>query len=377
MEDAFKRVRTCAEHGFALSPEGACVRCEAEATRVRRRRAVAQLGAGGVFLLTLLGAGALRARSHRAAANERVATESPGPSSSATLATNASGHPLNPTSSSSTDAVLHAWKTELARAEAERSEVVAAEASAQAAAEKQRLIDAYRIPDAGRAPAPRAPPRPAYAGVTPHDGWPSLPYEQFLPDTADTSRRQALWPLFHQAEAEAQAFAVPGDPWVPITRVEYGSERHAGEWSTTGVIQMKEGKDAGLMFHEIFHAAFHKSEFNSSHTDRDGTWNEAFCDAFRYFAERQLLSERSGWVDKIDRMTTLTSEDAPDDGDGYSTRKYKYPASLIVKRAGGPNGSLGTLRGLWYELITLRRQGGGAPVLDQFFGYAPPQRRDD
>jgi hypothetical protein len=137
------------------------------------------------------------------------------------------------------------------------------------------------------------------------------------------------------------------------------------------------------MFHEMFHPVFHPSEFHLmpngviSHTDRDGAWSEAWCDAFRYYAERELLPEpRSGWVQRLDRLTQMTEAQVMAEGDSFTKRKYTYPASLIVKRNGGANGSMTTLRALWFDLIAKRAQA-GAPVMDAFFGFAPPLHKGD
>ncbi len=52
----------CLEHGFALSPEGTCIRCVNEAARAARRARRVRLALGGIFLVSLLGFGAARAR---------------------------------------------------------------------------------------------------------------------------------------------------------------------------------------------------------------------------------------------------------------------------------------------------------------------------
>jgi hypothetical protein len=156
--------------------------------------------------------------------------------------------------------------------------------------------------------------------------------------------------------------------WVPIERVEYAPAHVSGEWSTSGVIRIKPGKDAGLLFHEVFHP---KSG------DRDGAWAEAFCDAFRYYAEREFLPPpESKWARHIDRLASMSEERALKGRKDWVKLKYHYPAALIVKRLGGPNGSIESLRALWFQLLDLRRQRGG-PVMDDFFGFAPPLHKSD
>ncbi len=386
MGHGYKQVQTCAEHGFALSPDGTCIRCAREETSLAGRATAVRLAIGGAFVLALVGIGAAWAHVR---ASDRAIREGPGaawpptvaerslPPSSApppprAQADDADGAPPAGSSSARHD-VLKEWEAERARVEAKRAAELAEEAIAQEAAEKRRFDEAYRLPDAGQ---PVAAPV-ARSRIIPYEGWPSLTYAGFLADSSDRARRERFWPLFHQAEAEAQAFATSREQWVPIIRVEYGAQGTAsGDWTTSGVIQMKPDKDAGLMFHEIFHPAFHKSEFHVSQDDRDGAWSEAFCDAFRYYAERQLLPEpRSGWVRRLDRLTTMTESQALADT-SFSRRKYTYPASVIVKRVGGPSGSMASLRALWFQLIVMRRQT-GTTVMDQFFGFAPPLHKED
>ncbi len=215
---------------------------------------------------------------------------------------------------------------------------------------------------------------------------PSLPYGEFLANAEDEGKRQLFWSLFNRAEPEARSFASTSARWVPIAGVEYGQPGHAaGDWSPSGVIVMKHENDPGVMFHEIFHPAFHLSEFHLvedgtiSHTDRDGAWSEAWCDGFRYYAERTYLApgQQSGWVGRLERIMSQTESEAlGSNGGGWNKRKYTYPASLIVKKAGGQNGSMATLHALWNQLRAMRAQR-GAPVMDQFFGFVPPLHKRD
>jgi hypothetical protein len=210
------------------------------------------------------------------------------------------------------------------------------------------------------------------------NGWPELPYGDFLANADDEGRRQMFWSLFNKVEPEARAFPTSPDRWVPVIRVEYGVRgRVSGDWSPSGVVQLKPENDPGVMFHELFHPAFHLSEFHPTHMDRDGAWSEAWCDAFRYYAEREFLpAPPSAWVNRIDRLMGMTQAQIFAEGDGFAKRKYTYPASLIVKSLGGPSGSIATLRGLWRRLVAMRSQS-GAPVMDDFFGFAPPVHEGD
>ncbi len=155
MANEYKQVQTCAVHGFALPPDGRCVRCRNDAARAEHRSRLVRLAAGGVLALALVGSTTTWAvaRGGRVAPPPRhdelsyistdppmrersVATRDPSPPAAAPLP------PVSP----STHAVLDAWQVELARAEAARAAEVAAEAVAQAAAEKQRIADALVVP---------------------------------------------------------------------------------------------------------------------------------------------------------------------------------------------------------------------------------------
>jgi len=164
-------------------------------------------------------------------------------------------------------AVLDAWKQELARIEAKRAKELAEEAERQAAVERKRLVDLHR-------------PVATFARGE-SESWPSLDYDAFLADDGDLERRQELWLLFRPAEREARAFATSRERWLPIRGVSLGAHGHLlGKWSTNRFIQLQTDSDASVRFHEVFHPVFHASELNAGKGDRDGAWNEAFCDAF-------------------------------------------------------------------------------------------------
>jgi hypothetical protein len=199
---------------------------------------------------------------------------------------------------------------------------------------------------------------------------PLMPYSAFLPNGDDEGKRQAAWVLYQGAEREARTFA-PGR-WIPVVGVLYSSaDRGAADWSAnTRLIHMQDKYDATTLFHEVFHPAFHNSEFNPRPFDRDNAWNEAFCNAFRYYAEKELLPAQTDWARKFDRIATMSQAEGLGNGDNRM-RKYVYPAALVIKRAGGQRGSMDTFRTMWFELIAMRRQR-GAPVLDEVFGFSPP-----
>ncbi len=199
--------------------------------------------------------------------------------------------------------------------------------------------------------------------------WPSVPYGSFLADSDDEAKRQQLWSLFHAVEREAHAFVLSPDKWVTLVEVKLVPQQSlAGEWTTSGVIHMKPDNTPGVMFHEVFHTAFHRSVL---HAGKDVHWGEAFCDAFRYAAERELLPPPpSSWANSITRFTTMTEAQAMAPGNGSLgwKRAYGYPASIVVKRSGG---TMEGLRKLWFELVALKQQR-GTDVLDGYFGWVAP-----
>jgi len=210
----------------------------------------------------------------------------------------------------------------------------------------------------------------APVAATPDPTWPSVPYSDFMAATQDQARRQAFWSLFRAAEREAHQFPTSPARWVPLRRViDLPPGGATGEWTTSGTIELKPDHNVGTMFHEIFHTVVHLSEFHTG--GRDGAWTEALCDAFRYAAEQELLpGPPSKWEERITRYTTMTEQEVMGTGKSSSVKqKYHYPASLIVKRSGG---TMAGFRSLWFQLIALKQQR-GTEVLDDFFGYRPPQ----
>jgi hypothetical protein len=202
------------------------------------------------------------------------------------------------------------------------------------------------------------------------DAYPALPYSEFLANGEDEGKRQAAWVLYHAAEREARTFA-PGR-WIPIAGVVYSTpDRGAADWSfNTRLIHMQDKYDGTTLFHELFHPAFHNSPFNTPPRQRDSSWAEAFCNAFRYYAEKEFVPGETPWAAKFDRIANMTEQEGLGNGN-RRMRVYVYPAALVIKRAGGRNGSMDTFRKMWFDLIALHQQRGGS-VLDEVFGYSPP-----
>ncbi len=98
--------------------------------------------------------------------------------------------------------------------------------------------------------------------------------------------RKQLWQLFQAAEQEARTnFCGYQNPWVPITKVVEGE---TPGWSESGRIEIPVSvDDLGVIFHEVFHSAFHFSPLWYAQTN--AYWGDAFCDAFRYLMEKTYL----------------------------------------------------------------------------------------
>jgi hypothetical protein len=211
----------------------------------------------------------------------------------------------------------------------------------------------------------------AEPGTTPRaivnaEGPPTMSYQDFLPELTDEPRRQMIWGLFLTAEARAYAFDAPGQ-WMPLRHIDYVDElggRKKGDWNTSGRIQLVGKTDIASLFHEIFHSAFHRSYLRAG---ADAHWNEAFCDAFRYTQEKELLpSPASTWAKRIDEFALMNMEQAQAAPGNYKWKfVYVYPAAIVVRRSGGTSQGL---YALWNELVLLRQRT-GSDVLDQYFGY--------
>jgi hypothetical protein len=203
---------------------------------------------------------------------------------------------------------------------------------------------------------------PAWANV------PTMPYSHFLPNSQDEGRRQQFWTLFQRAEQEARQFPSSPSKWVPLVLAEYVSlATTSGEWSPDGHIELKPENQPGVMFHEIFHTVYHLSELK---TPGDGRWTEAWCDAFRYAAEKELLPTPSNWVPKMTKITTQSEADFMGDSVSKWKTNYAWPAALIIKRSGG---TMAGLHALWVQLLAQKRaRGGTVPIQNEFFGYVVP-----
>ncbi len=205
--------------------------------------------------------------------------------------------------------------------------------------------------------------------------------ENFLPCFYDSELRERLWYLFNYAEKEARKFAEVDRNWIEIGEV-INSENDKN--SCDGKIFIKPKWDnLGVIFHEVFHSAFHKSalwysdELHKSLPNDNGTWSDAFCDTFRYFMERELLDEdeKSELFKNLKECLGLdmTPDEIQDrfpnhndpDHSGCHNLKFKIPTSIILKKA---NKSYGEFKNLWRELNE-RYDRQSAAFLEEHFHY--------
>ncbi|HEX8202260.1 MAG TPA: hypothetical protein VF590_17415 [Isosphaeraceae bacterium] len=114
--------------------------------------------------------------------------------------------------------------------------------------------------------------------------------------------------------------------------------------------------DLGVLYHEVFHSAFHASPLPSG---EDEEWGDAWCDAYRFFHDGDFQKN-------IDQYCRMTFEQARSFGDWNSDRAYAYPCSLIVKKC---DRDYEELKKLWFQLCQ-RRRDSRSDILNHDFGYS-------
>jgi hypothetical protein len=156
--------------------------------------------------------------------------------------------------------------------------------------------------------------------------------DTFLKDYNNYERKEELYKYFEEVKKISMQFLITNDKFYPITEVIYSNKDNF--WAikgNTSFISYNPDSDEGTLFHEIFHSIFHVSFLHNGSDDEK--WGEAFCDAFRYFTEYQVLKNKeSNWFLKIDRFSNLSYEEIMlNSTDQNYDKKYAYPASLIIK----------------------------------------------
>lgn len=180
--------------------------------------------------------------------------------------------------------------------------------------------------------------------------------DDFLPSVTDQARRARLWDIFNHARQQAGRFMPPGE----AIRIDHVAAGQANSWRD-GTLTLRWPAEGGTLLHGLFRRPFQRSRFNDG--TADGKWCGAFCDAFRYFMQRQLgLADE--WLALVER---LCGRPAPPYG-SPTVAGFCYPASLLIVRAGR---DYDLFQDVWFDLQEQRMQA-NQPLLDWKFGYVPP-----
>lgn len=196
--------------------------------------------------------------------------------------------------------------------------------------------------------------------------------QKFLDTLSDKKLLEKLYVLFNVAEKQARSFSLRFGNWVNIEKVCENTRGNC-RWFSNGHItidatRLNSDNDLGVIFHEVFHSAFHNSALHDGHQDE--SWGDAFCDAFRYFMEKQHLSGNpSGWFGNVGGLLGMGFNQAivgKTNGEIGRIKKYLYPASLIIKKA---NRDYGEFCVFWFDLLRRKHSEAGSPILNQYFCY--------
>jgi len=192
-------------------------------------------------------------------------------------------------------------------------------------------------------------------------------YSDFLKTLADLTLRDKLWNLFLQAESEAKEFSSPNNRWIEIRCVGEAKPGESGVWipkptdcpAEYAEIRVKpDDNDLGIIFHELFHSAFHESPLWKS--DNRWNWGDPFCDAFRYFMEDRLLGRApSEFLEQVMDYLSKTDEEIT----RVNEFAYKGRASRILLKC---SGDYGQFKSLWEYLNQKSRL-----PLDEYFNLTP------
>lgn len=175
----------------------------------------------------------------------------------------------------------------------------------------------------------------------------------------DQRLRGKLWKLYRLAEPLAKQFAQT-HPWVKIKTVQSipdGDSRWVPKNDSAEIGIVIKENNPGVLFHEMFHSAFHCSPLHDGGADE--RWGDAFCNAFRYFMERKLLEGESHWLGGFRQLLAQPAQERP------SGDRYKSAATFVVNK---PE-NYGGFRKLWDRLITQKRDSGAVNLCEKRFGY--------
>lgn len=151
----------------------------------------------------------------------------------------------------------------------------------------------------------------------------------FLTECRDEPLRKRLWDLFQKAEEEARSFCDSGNCWIRIVKVaECAKSSWAPDGENSTITIPVSDDDLGVIFHEVFHSAFHCSPLWHVRCNGNDQWGEAFCDAFRYFMDGLHLcdGEDTKFLPDFEGKMTKPSKEILGD-------HYRGWASRIVLKA--------------------------------------------
>jgi len=184
----------------------------------------------------------------------------------------------------------------------------------------------------------------------------------FLSGLSDSHLRDKLWALFEKSEERAKGFAT-SHTWMKIVEVKH--QKGAPGWEdltccTAGIHIEARCGDLGQVCHEVFHSAFHGSAL---HKEGDERWGDAFCDAFRYFMETEHVTDKKTWRQAMECLLKQEFDNTKKGDCVYM--KYRFPASLIIKKCGS---SLDDFKEMWFELCQ-ERNAEGKDILSGYFDF--------
>ncbi len=169
-----------------------------------------------------------------------------------------------------------------------------------------------------------------------------MKYSKFLPGVAELLRKKA-WTVFKNAEREAKQIIDGHNTFVKIKGVNEGNKN---TWEENGIITITVDRDdLGVIYHEVFHSAFHKSHIWQIDENGDKQWGNGFCDAFRYLMEQKYLLGK----DESDFMKRF-QVGLKKPGQTTQNESIKRGARIIQKL--NQNQTLEGFRDLWGKLCT-------------------------
>ncbi len=180
-------------------------------------------------------------------------------------------------------------------------------------------------------------------------------HSDFLPTSYSANLRNTYWDLFQYACNRVEAFCPCNKLRVEIRHVLDGgpnwSLKQNPEGSSFATIKVPvTHDDHGVIFHEVFHSAFHFSPLWRDH--KNIKWGDAFCDAFRYILEKEkslnsvFVGDMEAWMHKPD--TEVADESIQNTNQGNELFTYKPYGSRILN-ACDPSAYYASFLSIWDE----------------------------